>query len=127
MVAYATEIFRALFRITRTREVRGDVLTENIHSFMAGRILSIQERVVFGYVLVMSLLLFLDTGRQWLCLGPLGADMVEDLRAGFVHLRTLVLLLTENGEVQTQLLGPSRSTAPLSLARRTSIMSLNRI
>lgn len=55
-----------------------------------------------GCVLVMSLLLFLDMGRQWLCLGSLGADWVGDLRAGFEHtFETLGLVLADYREVQT--------------------------
>ena len=77
-------------------------------------------------VRIMSLLLFLDMGRQGFCLGSLGADMVNELRAGFVHLIPLVLVSADKREVQTQLAGLSCSTAPFSLACLADILSSDR-
>lgn len=100
MVAHA-DVGSALFRTTRTRNKIEHILAENNHSLVAAR-MSTQERIMRGCVLIMSLLLFLDMGRQWLCLGSLGAD---DLRAGFEHTfesaGLLGLILADYREVQT--------------------------
>lgn len=96
MVAYA-DIVSALFRTIRVRKERGDILTENSHSLIVGRMVYLGTCCV----LVLSMLLFLDMGRQWFCLGSIGVDMVSDLRAGFIHLRTLVLMLADNREIRT--------------------------